>query len=116
MEQKTQRRLFPLGVGSRFQLNFFASGNASSHIAEHGQTIAMCRLDNILFGELPNYIKLDIEGFEMEALIGMKEIITREHPVLAVSVYHNPQDLFSIPHLLIKMVQLCIIFPAPTWG
>ena len=93
--------LFPLGVGSRpGQLNFCASGNASAHIAEHGQTITMCRLDDILFGEFPNYIKLDIEGFEMEALIGMKEIITREHPVLAVSVYHNPEDLFNIPLLL----------------
>jgi FkbM family methyltransferase len=43
-----------------------------------------------------NYIKLDIEGAEMEAILGAKESIMRFKPKLAISLYHKPNDLFEI--------------------
>ena len=43
-----------------------------------------------------DYIKLDIEGFEMQALLGARESINNCKPKLAVSLYHNTNDMFEI--------------------
>ena len=40
---------------------------------------------------LPNVIKIDVEGFELEVLKGMKEILRKSRPVLLVEA--NNQDL-----------------------
>ena len=42
-------------------------------------------------------IKLDIEGSEMCALEGARQIIERDHPKLAVCLYHKLEDLWTIP-------------------
>lgn len=41
-------------------------------------------------------IKMDIEGEEMKALLGSDQIIRRDKPVLAISIYHKPEDFFNI--------------------
>lgn len=43
-----------------------------------------------------DFIKLDIEGAEMETLLGASESINRFKPKLAISLYHKPNDLFEI--------------------
>lgn len=49
--------------------------------------------------ELPriDFIKMDIEGAELEALKGAEESIKRYRPKLAISVYHNFHDFWVIP-------------------
>lgn len=39
---------------------------------------------------------MDIEGEEMKALLGSDQIIRRDKPVLAISIYHKPEDFFNI--------------------
>ncbi len=48
-----------------------------------------------------DFVKLDVEGSEAKALIGAIESIRRFKPKLAISLYHNPNDLFTLP-LLVK--------------
>lgn len=43
------------------------------------------------------YLKFDVEGAEAEALGGAEELIRRVEPVVAVSVYHRPADLWQLP-------------------
>jgi FkbM family methyltransferase len=43
-----------------------------------------------------DFIKLDVEGSEMDTLRGASESISRFKPKLAVSLYHKPNDLFEI--------------------
>ena len=43
-----------------------------------------------------DYIKLDIEGAELEMLHGAAKTITRCKPKMAVSAYHKPEDLWSL--------------------
>jgi FkbM family methyltransferase len=43
-----------------------------------------------------DFIKLDVEGSEIPALIGGRNVITRFKPKLAVSLYHKPNDLHEI--------------------
>ena len=47
-------------------------------------------------------IKLDIEGAEINALMGAEKSIIKYKPFMAISIYHRKQDMFEIPELLIK--------------
>ena len=49
-----------------------------------------------------SFIKFDIEGAELDALKGMKKIIKKFKPNLAVSIYHGKNDIYEIPYYLIK--------------
>ena len=44
-----------------------------------------------------DYIKLDIEGSELDALHGAAKSITRWKPKMAICVYHKPEDLWTLP-------------------
>ncbi len=48
----------------------------------------------------PDFIKMDLEGWEMAALRGGRGIIADCRPRLAVCLYHNLSDMWTIPHLL----------------
>ncbi len=43
------------------------------------------------------YLKFDVEGAEWEALKGSEQLIARARPLMAVSVYHHPDDLWQLP-------------------
>ena len=44
-----------------------------------------------------DFLKMDIEGSELGALQGGEKALRRWRPKLAISLYHRPEDLFSIP-------------------
>ena len=44
-----------------------------------------------------DFIKLDVEGSELPALQGGASSLKRWRPKLAISLYHRPEDFFSIP-------------------
>jgi FkbM family methyltransferase len=47
-----------------------------------------------------DFIKMDIEGSEREALRGAAQTIHRFKPKLAISAYHRPDDLLVLPALI----------------
>ena len=61
-------------------------------------------LDENDFPEPVNIIKADIEGLEMEMLLGGENLIRRQKPKLAICIYHRPEDFFAIPLYLKKLV------------
>jgi hypothetical protein len=68
----------------------------------------------------PDYIKYDVEGAEMEALIGSDEVISRVRPALLVSLYHRSRDLFEIINYLhdkypFYKLSLCRLECLPAW-
>lgn len=50
-----------------------------------------------------SFIKMDIEGAEIKALIGSEKLIKEYKPKLAICVYHEPYHLWEVP-LLIKSI------------
>ncbi|HRE41335.1 MAG TPA: FkbM family methyltransferase [Ignavibacteria bacterium] len=47
-----------------------------------------------------NFIKLDIEGAELNALLGGVNAIKKFKPNLAIALYHNPIDFYNIPKFI----------------
>ena len=85
----------------RNTLTFSAVGLGHSQISSEGTVEIDCiSIDELTDGNPVTFIKMDIEGAEMEALKGAKETIQRYKPKLAICVYHKPDDLFEIPILI----------------
>lgn len=57
-------------------------------------------IDNKLNGRKATYIKMDVEGSELEALRGSIKTIREYQPKLARSLYHKPEDIIEIPIFL----------------
>lgn len=97
--------IFNVGLGLKNQsVRFESEGSMSSRITNTGGTVIKIQaLDKNMDKIRPTFIKLDIEGFEKEALMGMKKIIANHKPKLAISVYHKPTDLWSLPLLIWKL-------------
>ncbi len=95
-------KIFKKGVFKENSLLKFNSSNTSySQISETGNTeVDVVSLDNTLKDKKITFVKMDIEGAEYDALLGAKNLITGQKPVLAIAVYHNFDDIYKIPFLI----------------
>ena len=91
------------------KLNFFASdvNKSGSRVCEELASIKVpaYSIDSIVDpDEIITFIKLDVEGAELEALKGAENIIKNHKPKLAISVYHKPMDYIEIPRYIKSIV------------
>lgn len=61
------------------------------------ESVSADSIDNILAGRPATYIKLDVEGSELETLKGAVNTIKKYRPRLAVSLYHKAEDVIDLP-------------------
>jgi FkbM family methyltransferase len=101
--------LSPCGVwSSTVQIRFASDGSIASGVSEHGDTTVQCvAIDEFLDGYTPTFIKMDIEGSELNALNGCRRMIASAKLDLAVSVYHVPDHLWKIPLLIRELRPGC---------
>ncbi len=94
--------LMEYGVWSKKEKLGFCEGNfTSSSVSTKSKVKShFYDLDSVLENQKITFIKMDIEGSELEAVKGAKRIISRYKPRLAISVYHKPEDIIDIPLLL----------------
>lgn len=90
------------GVYSESKVLFMNSGDGSnSSISDAGDiSIEVQSIDDVLDGEKATFIKMDIEGSEMEALRGSKNTILKYKPKLAICIYHKREDFVDIPRYI----------------
>lgn len=48
-------------------------------------------------------IKMDVEGYESKVIEGAKNIIRNQKPVLAIAIYHTPEDFFEMKDKIKKL-------------
>lgn len=78
-------------------LKFDTGKGGKSKIDETSTTtIEVNTMDKILNDEKVTFIKMDIEGAELNALKGAEKIILSNKPKLAISIYHKYEDLVDI--------------------
>jgi FkbM family methyltransferase len=86
------------------EVRFAATGGEGSGVDRAGKTVVeSVALDDVADAGSATFIKLDIEGLEMDALRGAKKLISRGTPLLAVCVYHVADHLWSVPLLLSEL-------------
>ena len=85
------------------QLPFSSKSGRQSVLSPNGETLPARSVDSLLGGEPASFIKMDVEGFEREALWGASRTILRYSPKLAVAVYHRNEDIFELPLLIKRM-------------
>ncbi len=91
---------YKVGAWNEKKQLVFSSGGTSSGVAEQGDEVIEADTIDNLTGETADFIKMDIEGAELQALQGAKNTIKKCHPVLAVCVYHKCDDLWVIPEYI----------------
>lgn len=92
-------------LGARTEtVSFTATGTDQSKIGEGANLVECVTLDEALQNLRPSLIKFDIEGAELNALEGARNVISRSRPVLAVSAYHEQDHLWRVP---LALSQIC---------
>lgn len=107
----------PLGAWSSTRLLRFVTGESGAHLDPVGEQIVSVVRPDDLVNQLPiNYIKMDIEGAEVEALEGCLEIIRKNSPHLAISVYHKPEHLWDLGLKIERMFPRKYFYYLRTYG
>ena len=92
----------PVGVWSAQTTLYFSPGkDAASGVQEEGTIeIKTDTIDHVVGDHKIAFIKMDVEGSELEALKGAAHVIQRDMPVLAISAYHKQEDLITLPQFI----------------
>ena len=87
-----------VGLGRREEiLKFNKTGFIDGYISEDGKyKIQVNSIDNFCIQDPPTFIKLDIEGSELDAIYGAKQTIRRYKPKMAICSYHKAEDLWQL--------------------
>jgi FkbM family methyltransferase len=98
-------RAHKTGVWSvKKDLSFSKNSGIGDRICEYGELrISVDAIDNLFEGQAVGFIKMDIEGAEEEAIRGAMSTIKKQKPILAVSAYHKPADIWEVPALIQKI-------------
>lgn len=84
-----------------YQAGYLHGGNSASSTKQYGgnRIAQFTSIDEyVVEHDLPrvDFIKLDIEGAELEALQGAALTIARWKPRMAISAYHKPEDFWTL--------------------
>jgi FkbM family methyltransferase len=86
------------------KLRFRDDASRGAIFATDGDTeMPITTIDDVLGDRRLTFIKMNIEGAEVDALRGGQKTICKWRPRLAISVYHRPTDLWRIPQLVLEL-------------
>ena len=91
------------GVSNKKETLYFNEEKSFSTLYGKGtQSVQVDTIDNLI-NEKVDYIKLDIEGAEQDAIDGAKETIKQYKPILAICIYHKAEDWYKIPQKVLAV-------------
>jgi FkbM family methyltransferase len=101
--------IYPHPVYSRTGQELYVSGTGpGTRVSPEtddpaAQRVTTLKIDDLITrGDFPriDFLKMDIEGAELEALRGSEAVLRRFKPKLAITVYHDFKDYWMIPEYL----------------
>src|SRR5262249_14708340 len=112
--QRARVRIERVALGAaRGTTTMDASGTAASATRTGSHSVPVVPLDELV-GEAPvSFIKLDIEGGEIDALEGMRATVRRTAPILAICAYHRQDHLWRVPLLMHSLRDDCTFHLRP---
>jgi len=99
-------KMYKAGCWSKStNLQFISDGRGGSSInINGGNSIKVIAIDTVVpKDKRVTFIKLDVEGAELESLKGAKETIKRCRPKLAICIYHKPEDILELPSYILSL-------------
>ena len=79
---------------------FTGDGTPAASMGAGAIQVDLVKLDDVLKDAAPTYIKMDIEGAELDAIEGARQLIARHSPVLTICSYHKQDHVWKIPLLI----------------
>ena len=95
----------PFGASDRkAQLQFSAGNDGRQATVDDGGDVIInvTTIDEAVKGPV-TFIKMDIEGSELEALHGAEQTILKNRPKLAICIYHKAEDIVEIPKYIMSL-------------
>lgn len=108
-ELKDRVTVVPNPVFSKSGLDLFYLDNgpgsrvSSDPIGDPNNVVKTLTIDDLVSKEQikkVDFIKMDIEGAEVDAIKGARETILKHKPKLAIAVYHSLEEYYTIPELI----------------
>jgi FkbM family methyltransferase len=91
------------GISNKKTTLHFNEERSFSNIYGKGtKSVKIDTIDNII-KEKVDFIKLDIEGAEQDAIDGAIKTIQKYKPVLAICIYHKSEDWYEIPQKVLAI-------------
>lgn len=91
-------------LNERKTLRFTTDAGSANGLSEQGDIqVNTCSIDEELVGVQVDYLKLDIEGAEPEAVDGAARLISEQRPVMAICVYHDQSHFWRIPEKVLAL-------------
>ena len=98
------KRIFPINAATHSfdgEIGFNIGDGELSAINLRGGVAVECRtIDSVAENQKIDFIKMDVEGSELESLKGASKRIKEDLPVLAICLYHKQEDLWTIPQFV----------------
>ena len=104
-ESKSKTKFYINNSNPNASMTTFSNSMKDKHITDSTHNIIdvdvitiddYCKVNNIK----PDFIKMDIEGAELPAIIGGLDTIKNNRPQMAISIYHCDSDFINIPKYL----------------
>jgi len=96
--------IVPLALGARAESGFMTDDGFQSKLftTPTDHPVNVVTIDSLFYEKnLPlTYIKVDLEGYELEMLAGAKETIKLNRPKIAITTYHKAEHAVAIAKFL----------------
>lgn len=84
-------------------LIFSSNAGRQSTISSKGEDVESITVDELCKNKAVTYIKMDVEGAEIDAIEGAKETLKLQKPKLNIALYHRSKDIFELPLKISKI-------------